>query len=84
MPHYEKVKQIEQNGHLGGEHLECRRTSGLRKSDSPHLDLGGGFGITVIYGVASPVKPPLMGQVWKYKATGVTTGYGKEKRSWNR
>jgi hypothetical protein len=45
---------------------------------------GGGFGITVIYGVASPVRPPLMGQVWKYKATGVTTGYGKEKRSWNR
>jgi len=27
---------------------------------------GGGSGVTVIYGVAAPVKPPLMGQVRKY------------------
>lgn len=27
---------------------------------------GGGSGITVIYGVAAPVKPPLLGQVRGY------------------
>jgi hypothetical protein len=30
------------------------------------LTWGGGSGFTVIYGVAAPVKPPLMGPVRKY------------------
>jgi hypothetical protein len=37
-----------------------------RKSDPRKSTWGGGSGITVIYGVAAPVKPPRMGEVQGY------------------
>ena len=51
---------------LGGEQLE-RSQRALPHPDPfrPTSTWGGGSGITVIYGVAAPVKPPRMGKVRK-------------------